>query len=157
MELTLLAPVSGTVVPMNEVPDEVFADGLVGPGMAIEPFPGGLTVLSPCAGVVRKAIPHGGVIETDEGVNVLIHMGLDTVKLRGAGFTMLVRPDQHVEAGQPIVLWTTSVAENEGFSLCSPIVVLGADKDSIEVIPEKDTVEAGKPFLRVTVKEKPNT
>ncbi len=149
MELTLLAPVSGKLVEISEVPDPVFAEGSVGPGAAIEPFPGGLTVLSPVAGTVRKAIPHGGVIETPEGVHVLIHMGINTVNLRGAGFTMLVRPDQRVEAGQPIVLWSTDVAQIEGFALCSPVLVLGAKQENISFATPGPNVEAGKPFLTV--------
>ena len=155
----LLAPVSGFVVAMDAVPDPVFAAHMVGPGAAINPFPGGLTVISPGDGVVLKAKAHGFVVrlmhdavvgeESATVPSVLIHMGIDTVKLGGSGFTELVREGQVVSAGQPIMLWNTSVATDAGLSLCSPIVVMGVDPRAVTVVANGDKVEAGKPFLEV--------
>lgn len=149
MTLLITAPVSGDVVSMRDVPDPVFSSQMVGPGAAIQPFPGGLTVVAPCSGTVRKAQPHGIVIEAGEGLGVLVHLGLDTCELEGEGFQTMVKDGQSVVEGQPIVLWNTSVADEAGYSLCSPIVVVGADKDDIELVAAGPKVEAGKPFLEV--------
>ncbi len=149
-ELEFLAPVSGTVIPMVDVPDPVFSALMVGPGAAIDPFPGGLTVVAPCAGVVRKSKPHGFIIQMDDGTGVLIHLGLDTVELGGEGFTGLASPGQRVEPGQPIMIWNTGVAAKAGYSLCSPVVLIGTDPQAVTIIPETGKVEVGKPFLRVT-------
>ena len=147
--LVLVAPVSGDVVPMVNVPDPVFSAGLVGPGAAIEPFQGGLTVVAPCDGTIVKSKPHGIVIKTDAGVGVLVHLGIDTIRLDGAGFTTLVREGQYVTAGQPIVLWNTSVAVEAGYALCSPLIVMGVKPEAVSVIAQAPKVEGGKPFLSV--------
>lgn len=134
---------------MRDVPDPVFSTLMVGPGAAIDPFPGGLTVVAPCAGKVRKAKAHGFVIEAAEGIGVLIHLGLDTVELDGDGFDVLVKDGQNVAPGQPIVLWNTRVADDAGYPLCSPIVVVGAGEESVQIVAAGPKVEAGKPFLEV--------
>ncbi|MCI1964034.1 MAG: PTS glucose transporter subunit IIA [Ancrocorticia sp.] len=146
----IVAPLSGSLVAMSAVPDPVFAAAMVGPGAAIEPFPGGLTVVAPCAGTILKVQPHGIVIQRDEQVMIVVHLGLDTVKLKGRGFTELLRAGQHVDQSQPIALWNTSVATRAGYSLCTPIVVIGAQPGSVHNIPQSATVEVGKPFLRYT-------
>ena len=80
----VLAPCPGTVVAMSDVPDPVFAEEMVGPGVAIEPDPGPTTVVSPIAGTVVKVMPHAFVVLGD-GVGVLVHLGIDTVKLGCTG------------------------------------------------------------------------
>ncbi len=149
MTFVITAPVSGDIVAMRDVPDPVFSASMVGPGAAIEPFQGGLTVIAPCAGVVRKAKAHGFVIEAKGDMGVLIHLGLDTYELDGEGFDVLVKEGQKIEQGQPIVLWNTSVAADAGYSLCTPVIVIGAGAGAIKVVAQGPKVEAGKPFLEV--------
>ncbi|MGO1714744.1 MAG: PTS sugar transporter subunit IIA [Ancrocorticia populi] len=149
MTLVIAAPVSGEIIPMRDVPDPVFSAMMVGPGAAIAPFPGGLTVVAPCAGTVRKVQAHGVLIDSGDGMGVLVHLGLDTCELDGEGFDVLVKDGQEVTQGQPLVLWNTSVATEEGYSLCSPIVVVGADKNAVSIVAQGPKVEAGKPFLHV--------
>lgn len=149
MTFVITAPVSGDIVAMRDVPDPVFSASMVGPGAAIEPFQGGLTVIAPCAGTVRKARSHGFVIEVKAKMGVLIHLGLDTYELDGEGFDVLVKEGQEVAQGQPIVLWNTSVAVDAGYNLCTPVVVIGAGADAIRVVAQGPRVEAGKPFLEV--------
>lgn len=146
--LRLVAPMSGVIVAMSEVPDPVFAESTVGPGVAIEPFAGGLTVVSPCAGTVRTSRPHGFIVQLDQHCGILIHLGLDTVELGGEGFTELVREGQHIEANQPIMVWNTSVASKSGYRLCSPIVAIGAD-DVVPLGAPGAKVEVGKPLCDV--------
>ncbi|MDD9206575.1 PTS glucose transporter subunit IIA, partial [Georgenia sp. 10Sc9-8] len=89
VSLEVLAPVAGTVLPLADVPDPVFAEALVGPGIAVDPArEGEVSVVAPVAGTVVKLHPHAFVILASGGRGVLVHMGLDTVELRGEGFTL---------------------------------------------------------------------
>lgn len=147
----VLAPVSGTVLPLEQVPDPVFSSGMLGQGWAIDPFPGGLTVLSPAEGEILALHPHACVIAVAPDVHVLMHLGIDTVSLHGDGFTSMVKQGDHVKAGQPFCLWNTSLAAARGLSLLSPQLVIGATQLTLapELASRVDCgesarVEAGK-------------
>lgn len=101
----VLAPVAGRVRPLSEAPDPVFAAEMVGSGVAIEPTGGRADAVSPVAGTVVKLHPHAYVVVTDEGAGILVHLGIDTVRLGGAGFELLVEEKSRVEAGQPVTSW----------------------------------------------------
>lgn len=117
----VLAPVAGRVRPLSEAPDPVFAAEMVGAGVAIEPSGGRAEAVSPVSGTVVKLHPHAYVVVTDEGTGVLVHLGIDTVKLGGAGFELLVEEKSRVEAGQPVTSWDpTDVAGRD----LSPMVLL---------------------------------
>jgi len=104
-----LAPVTGTVRPLSEVSDPVFAAEMVGSGAAIEPVQEVQEVVSPIAGTLLKVHPHAFVVH-DGSVGVLVHVGIDTVRLKGEGFEVLAAEKATVEAGQPVVRWDPSVA-----------------------------------------------
>lgn len=146
--MIVYSPVSGDVMPLAEVPDPVFSQGIVGAGAAVVPFAGGLTVISPCSGTVKKAMPHSSIITSTEGIDVLVHMGIDTYALKGEGFTEIARTGSEINAGQPLSLWNTSVAEAAGLSLVVPIVVMGAEQARITLLADK-RVEAGKPLFQI--------
>jgi sugar PTS system EIIA component len=126
----VLAPLSGRVVPMADVPDSVFASEMVGPGVAIEPDPGEVTVVSPVAGKVVKVHPHAFIVLASDGVGVLVHLGIDTVKLEGRGFEVLVEQGSTVEAGTPVVRWDPSTLES-GMSPLVPVVAMDLPKGSV--------------------------
>jgi PTS system beta-glucosides-specific IIC component len=130
----VLAPLAGRVVPLSEVPDPVFAGGVMGPGAAIEPT--GDTVFSPGAGVIAAAQPTGHAfgIVLDGGVELLIHVGIDTVNLKGEGFDVKVANGDRVEVGTPLVTFDRAVIEKAGYPLITPVIVLNAD-DFGEVSP----------------------
>ena len=117
----VLAPVAGLVRPLSEVPDPVFAAEMVGAGVAIEPEGGVADAVSPVAGTVLKLHPHAFVVLTPEGTGVLVHLGIDTVRLDGAGFELLVGEKSTVEAGQPVTRWDPSDVVARGLS---PMVML---------------------------------
>ena len=117
----VLAPVAGLVRPLSEVPDPVFAAEMVGAGVAIEPEGGVADAVSPVAGTVLKLHPHAFVVLTPEGTGVLVHLGIDTVRLDGAGFELLVAEKSTVEAGQPVTRWDPSDVVARGLS---PMVML---------------------------------
>lgn len=124
----IMSPLAGTVVPLGDVPDPVFGKGIMGPGIAIEPS--GDTAYAPGAGVVVAAQPTGhafGMV-LDSGVEVLIHVGLDTVKLKGEGFQVHVAKGARVVAGAPLVTFDRKVIEAAGYPLITPIVILNAKK-----------------------------
>lgn len=142
MSLQVLAPLAGTVVAMADVPDPVFADSIVGPGLAIDPGTGpGTQAVSPVAGTIVKLHPHAFVVLAESGTGVLVHLGLDTVQLAGEGFTLLVAEGASVTAGQPLVAWDPQQVAAGGRSPVSPVVVLDADADALTF--------AGEPGARV--------
>ncbi len=117
----VLAPVAGLVRPLSEVPDPVFAAEMVGAGVAIEPEDGPTDAVSPVAGTLLKLHPHAFVVLTPEGTGILVHLGIDTVRLDGAGFELLVNEKSTVEAGQPVTRWDPSDVVARGLS---PMVML---------------------------------
>ncbi|WP_203580106.1 glucose PTS transporter subunit IIA [Microbacterium hibisci] len=149
----VLAPLAGRVVPLSEVPDPVFAGGVMGPGAAIEPT--GDTVFSPGAGVIAAAQPTGHAfgIVLDGGVELLIHVGIDTVNLKGEGFEVKVKNGDRVELGTPLVTFDRGVIEKAGYPLITPVIVLNAD-DFGEVSPVLEgEVAVGASLITVEKKE----
>jgi PTS system glucose-specific IIA component len=127
----VLAPLAGRVMPMGDVPDPVFAGEMVGPGVAIDPSEDRVTAVSPITGTVVKAHPHAFVVLGLEGVGVLVHLGIDTVRLEGKGFELQVKDGDTVAAGDPVVTWDVAVTRDEGLSPVVPVVVMDRPKGSV--------------------------
>lgn len=123
----VMSPLDGTVVQISEVPDPVFAGGVMGPGVAIEPT--GDTVYAPGAGTVVAAQPTGHAfgLQLDNGAEILIHVGIDTVNLKGEGFDVKVANGDRVEVGTPLVVFDRAVIEKAGYPVITPVIVLNAD------------------------------
>ncbi|MDF2508343.1 MAG: beta-glucoside transporter subunit [Microbacterium sp.] len=150
--IEVAAPLDGEVVPLSEVPDPVFAGGTMGPGVAI--MPAGDTVYAPGPGVIAAAQPTGHAfgLVLDGGVELLIHVGIDTVNLKGEGFDVKVKNGDRVELGTPLVTFDRKVIEAAGYPLITPVVVLNAD-DFGEITPVLEgTVTAGTPVITVLPK-----
>ncbi|HSU46177.1 MAG TPA: PTS glucose transporter subunit IIA [Arthrobacter sp.] len=140
----VLAPIAGTVVPLAEVPDPVFAGQMVGSGAAVEPPAGEMfDVVSPVAGKVIKLLPHAFVVVGPSGRGVLTHVGIDTVKLKGEGFKLLIAQGDTVDAGTPVMRVDPTAALAAGYSMVSPVVVLDTKPDVATVIGS-GTVAAGQ-------------
>ncbi len=144
---TLVAPVSGEVVALEQVPDEAFASKAVGDGLAIKPTSS--TVVSPANGTVVKIFNtnHAFCLETDKGIEVVVHMGLDTVALDGKGFTRLVEEGTEVTAGQPVLEMDLAFLNANARSMISPIVVSNIDDFSGITLVAGETVIAGESRL----------
>ena len=127
----VLAPCPGLVVPLADTPDPVFASEMVGPGVAIDPDPGPTTVVSPIAGKVVKVHPHAFVVLDTQGVGVLVHLGINTVRLEGRGFEVLVEQGSTVAAGDPVVRWDPSTITGEGISRLVPVVAMDRPRGSV--------------------------
>lgn len=147
--LTVLAPVTGTVVDVSEVEDPVFAAGLVGPGLAIEPdgVRGGEAV-APITGKIVKLHPHAFVVQHDDGRAVLVHLGIDTVKLGGEGFTTHASEGDVVRRGTVLVTWDPAAVRDGGKSAVCPVVALEATPDAVDRLAQVGTmVEHGEDLL----------
>ncbi|CAK9885729.1 MAG: PTS system N-acetylglucosamine-specific EIICBA component [Candidatus Erwinia impunctatus] len=144
---TLVAPVSGKVVALEQVPDEAFASKAVGDGLAIEPT--SAEVVAPAAGTVVKIFNtnHAFCMETTEGVEVVVHMGLDTVALNGEGFTRLVEEGAEVTAGQPVLRMDLPWLQANARSMISPVVVSNIDDYAGINLLAGDTLVAGESKL----------
>lgn len=120
----VLAPVQGHALPLSEVPDPVFSQGMVGYGAAVDPLRQVVDAIAPVSGKIIKLLPHAYVIMTAEGVGVLVHLGLDTVGLNGAGFTTHVAQGDTVAAGQLVVTYDVPAIVAAGLSPVVPVVVM---------------------------------
>jgi PTS system glucose-specific IIA component len=120
------APLAGTAIELRDVPDPVFAQAMVGPGAAVDPERAPLTVVSPIAGTLVKLKPHAFVVAGQGGRGVLVHLGIDTVNLDGAGFELLAVEGTQVAAGTPVVRWNPAEIEARGLSPVCPVIALDA-------------------------------
>jgi PTS system beta-glucosides-specific IIC component len=117
------APMNGTVVPLKEVPDEVFATGILGEGVAIQPSDG--KVYAPCDAAVAQLMDSGHAIGlvADSGVEILIHVGLETVGLGGKPFTYHVKADQEVKKGDLLLTADLKAIEQAGCKTITPVII----------------------------------
>jgi PTS system glucose-specific IIA component len=145
-EIRVLAPLDGTVVDLETVPDEVFAQKMAGDGVAIDPS--GQVAVAPISGDLVKLFPGGHAfgIATSDGVELIVHIGLDTVELKGEGFENIATEGQIVQAGTPIVRFDRAAIERLGKAMLSPIVSSGAGS---VVRRASGTVQAGRDVLFV--------
>ncbi|MFC0107195.1 PTS sugar transporter subunit IIA [Kibdelosporangium aridum] len=143
MTLRVSSPVSGSVVALSAVPDPVFAQTMVGPGVAVQPSTAAADVLSPIDGVVVTLHPHAFVVAGDSGQAVLVHLGIDTVKMKGDGFTLHVVKGETVRAGQPIIGWNPAAVEAVGYSSICPVVALDAQNGALTDVAPDGPVNAG--------------
>ena len=128
---TLRQPLAGTVVPLSEVPDPTFAQGIMGPGVAIQPS--GDTVVAPADGTIGATFDssHAIALELDDGTELLIHVGIDTVQMKGDGFETLVKKGDRVAAGTPLLRFDTAKIEAAGYSAITPVIVLNDESATI--------------------------
>lgn len=143
MSVRVLSPVRGILAPITEVPDPVFAQAMVGPGVAVHPELAAGDAVSPVDGTVVTLHPHAFVVATADGVAVLVHLGIDTVKLKGEGFTLHVVKGETVRAGQPVIGWDPKAVEDGGKSPICPVVALDAKPEELAEVREFGPVEAG--------------
>ena len=143
----LLAPVSGEIVALDQVPDEAFASKAVGDGLAIKPT--GNIVVAPTAGTLVKIFNtnHAFCPETADGVEIVVHMGLDTVALAGKGFKRLAEEGATVSAGQPVLEMDLDFLNANARSMISPVVVSNIDDFAGVASLATGTVVAGESKL----------
>jgi multiphosphoryl transfer protein len=147
--LQIRAPFDGWCCALDEVPDPVFAERLLGDGLAIDPTSG--ILVAPCAGEIITLPPsaHAVSIRAAGGIDVLIHIGIDTVQLAGRGFEALVRPGTQVRAGEELIRFDLDIAARGAKSLMTPIVVTPGDGLSLRTRRAFGSVSAGDLLFEV--------
>ena len=146
---TLIMPVNGEVLPIEEAADDAFASGALGRGAAINPD--GNKVYAPSAGTVTAMFPskHAVGIQTDGGADLLIHIGIDTVKLDGKHFTSHVKQGDRVNAGQLLVTFDREKIALEGYNTQTMVVVTNADDYKDISLLAQGSVKAESEFIRL--------
>ncbi|HFQ7016415.1 TPA: PTS N-acetyl glucosamine transporter subunit IIABC [Klebsiella pneumoniae] len=141
---SLVSPITGDVVALEQVPDEAFASKAVGDGIAVKPTSN--IVVAPAAGTVVKVFNtnHAFCLETNNGAEIVVHMGIDTVALEGKGFKRLVEEGTDVKAGEPILEMDLDFLNANARSMISPVVCSNSDDYSALVILASGKVVAGQ-------------
>jgi len=145
----ITSPLTGEVVPLSETPDAVFASGAMGQGVAIEPSVG--EVVAPADGTIRLLFPtnHAIGLATDDGAELLIHVGMDTVELDGKGFTAHVVQGSKVKKGQLLLSFDMEAIQEAGYSVVTPVIVTNsADYQAVEVLAEGQ-IDLGQNLLDI--------
>ncbi|MDP5290688.1 PTS glucose transporter subunit IIA [Oceanimonas sp. CHS3-5] len=126
--IEVFAPLSGEIVPLEEVPDVVFAEKIVGDGIAIKPS--GNKMVAPCDGTIGKIFEtnHAFSIESDSGLELFVHFGIDTVELKGEGFTRVAQEGQQVKKGDTVLEFDLALLEQKAKSTLTPIVISNMDE-----------------------------
>ena len=150
--VTIYSPINGKVIELKEVPDEAFAQKMVGDGCAIEPDKG--IICSPIDGQLMNIFPtnHAIIFETIDGLEMIVHFGIDTVKLDGKGFQKLREPGP-IKVGDEIVKYNLDEIKDGVPSTRSPIIINNMEKvEKIEIISLGKIVKIGEPIMKVTLK-----
>ena len=148
-DTVLSACLNGTVVPLAEVKDEAFASGALGDGIAIEPIDGEL--VAPADGEISSTFEthHAVGMTTADGAELLMHIGIDTVKLGGKHFTYLVNEGDKVKKGQPLIRFELEAIKAEGYPVTTPLIVCNTDDYAAVAAKASGTVKQGDALLEL--------
>ncbi len=132
---SLSAPIVGEAIDLSQVKDEVFSSGALGKGIAIDPEVG--EVYAPCDGEITTFFPTGHAIgiQADNGAELLIHVGMDTVQLDGKGYTPIAKQGDRVKKGQLLLKFDIDYIKSQGYTVVTPIIVTNSD-DFADIVPE---------------------
>ena len=147
-KMTVMLPIDGKVIPLEQLPDETFASAILGPGCGVEPT--GDTVYAPFDGTVTQIATtlHAVGITSNDGIELLIHVGMDTVDMKGQGFTVLVKENQKVTAGTPLLKVDLDAIRAAGHPTATAIIVTDGAGDEVKMLAEGD-VAPGTPLFKV--------
>lgn len=126
--INLIAPISGEIVAIEDVPDVVFAEKIVGDGIAIRPT--GDKMVAPCDGTIGKIFEtnHAFSLESDTGIELFVHFGIDTVELKGKGFTRIAEEGQKVKMGDTVIEFDLAFLTENAKSILTPVVISNMDE-----------------------------
>lgn len=147
-KMTVLSPLDGTVIPLDQLPDETFATAILGPGCGLEPT--GDTVYAPFDGTVTTIADtlHAVGMMSDDGIEILIHVGMDTVEMQGKGFEAQVKVDQKVKAGTPLLKVDLDAIRAANHPTATALIVTNADDLPELKIVGGGIVAAGAPLFK---------
>ena len=147
-KMVVKAPIDGIVLPLEQLPDETFAAAILGPGCGIEPT--GKTVYAPFDGTVDQVAStlHAVGLTSVDGIEILIHVGMDTVEMQGKGFKALVKVGDKVKAGTPLLKVDLDAIRAAGHPTATAIIVTnGDDMGELKMLAEGDVL-AGTPLFK---------
>ncbi len=147
--IDIIAPISGEIVNIEDVPDVVFAEKIVGDGIAIKPA--GNKMVAPVDGVIGKIFEtnHAFSIESDTGIELFVHFGIDTVELKGEGFKRIAEEGQKVKVGDTVIEFDLPILEEKARSVLTPVIISNPDEMK-ELVKLSGTVVVGEtPVIRV--------
>jgi PTS system glucose-specific IIA component len=148
--IDIISPLSGEIVNIEDVPDVVFAEKIVGDGIAIKPS--GNKMVAPVNGTIGKIFEtnHAFSIESNDGIELFVHFGIDTVELKGEGFTRIAEEGQEVKAGDTVIEFDLAFLEEKAKSTLTPVVI--SNMDEIKELNKLagEVVVGETPVLRVT-------
>lgn len=144
------SPVAGMPIALSEVPDPVFGGGMMGKGCGVKPSAG--VAYAPVTGEVTAAFPTGHAfgIKSDDGIEVLIHIGMDTVGMNGKGFEIIAKQGMHVKAGDTLGKFTSADIKAAGLDDTVIVVITNTDDYADVELTAKDAVAAGAALLKIT-------
>ncbi|WDU82795.1 PTS sugar transporter subunit IIA [Caloramator sp. Dgby_cultured_2] len=127
-QMEIKSPIKGKVIDVSQVPDEVFSSKMVGDGFAIDPKDN--TIYSPVEGEIIQVFPTGHAIgiKTKEGLEILIHIGIDTVELKGKGFVTFVNEGDYVRVGDKLITFDLELIKNKAKSTIIPVLITNMEK-----------------------------
>lgn len=150
--IAVAAPVSGTVVPLSEVPDPTFAQGILGPGAAVQPSEG--RIVAPANGTVDMMFDTGHAVSmtTAEGAELLIHVGIDTVNLKGEHYTAKCKSGGTVRKGDTLIEFDLDAIKAAGYEVVTPIIVCNPDVFASVKTEGAGGIQAGDTLLTLEKK-----
>lgn len=127
-KINIFAPLSGEIIDIEDVPDVVFSKKIVGDGIAIKPS--GNKIISPVNGIIGKILDskHAFSILSEDGIELFVHFGIDTIKLKGEGFKQIAESNQKVKIGDTIILFDLNILEKKARSILTPVVISNMEK-----------------------------
>ena len=145
--MLIASPLEGKLLPLDGIEDPVFSAEVLGKGCAIEPDKG--EIYAPADGVILKIAEssHAVSLRCDSGVDLLIHVGMDTVERHGAGFALQVRAGEHVHSGQLLLKFDLQKIRADGYPLTTPVVVTNSDAFSDVTVVASGNVTEGQNIL----------
>ncbi|WP_100407036.1 PTS sugar transporter subunit IIA [Bacillus solitudinis] len=150
----VLSPLSGRLVAIEEVPDPTFSQKMMGDGFAVEPSNG--HVVSPVSGEIVQVFPtkHAIGIKTVGGLELLIHIGLETVNMKGEGFTAHIKQGDQVKTGDPLVDFDLELVKEKAVSTITPVIITNFDDvDSFEKEKAREVIAGETPLLILKLKQ----
>ena len=145
----IVCPTNGEILELSEVPDEVFSQKMMGDGIAIKPK--GNEVYAPCDGTITVCFPTGHAIglKSEDGAEILIHIGMDTVQLDGKHFTAHVKDGDKVKVGDTLVEFDMDAIKKEGYELVTPVIITNT-MEYLEIVPKDiKSVNTGETLITI--------
>lgn len=148
----IYSPLNGKVIPLSEVPDEAFSQKMIGDGCAIEPTEG--AIFAPVAGEIDIfATNHAVSFDIPNGLELIVHFGIDTVKLNGEGFTRVAESGSNVNINDELVKYDLEYIKSNAKSIKTPVIIANMDQiETLEVVG-KDNIKVGDLLMRVKIKK----